>query len=92
MVNSMCMFERASGRRALPSGSKELENGGERVRGQITQVAMPDVLFILLDLADDMLHHPEHFRIIVIVDISLEQFDHIQAMAFILYKSRKEHI
>jgi hypothetical protein len=43
-------------------------------------------------LTDDVFHHPEHLGIIVVIDITLKQFDNIQAIPFILDKGGKKYI
>src|ERR1041385_6854471 len=53
---------------------------------------MPDVVCILFDLAYSQLHQFQDFRLIFVVDITLQQFEDIQPIARILYKSGEEHI
>jgi len=88
-ISSICASGLACVDIEISSRSKELENGRKRVGSQSTQIAVPDVLFILFYLSDDVPHHPKNCRIIIIVDISLKQFDHIQAIAVILHKGCK---
>ena len=50
----------------------QLKNWPESIGSQFTQIAMPDVRIILLYMTDNVLHHSEHFRIIIIIDITLK--------------------
>src|SRR5689334_2357077 len=49
-----------------------LINRREGIAGQLAKEAMPDMVLILLNLADYILHLPEHWWVIIIIHVSLK--------------------
>src|SRR3979411_2496039 len=52
--------------------------GAERVRGQIAQQFVPGVLFVLFHLGDHLTHLVQDRRSRIIVDVSLQELQHVQ--------------
>src|SRR5438270_8793248 len=53
---------------------------------------MPLMIFIPFYFAQYIFHYLEDLRLVFIVDVSLEQFDDVQAIAFVVHKFGEEHV
>src|SRR5258707_8771259 len=70
----------------------ELIDGAENARGQRAKTIMPLVILVALYLAHHVLHDFNNFGRIIIIDISLKQFENIQAVARIVDKFGEEDV
>src|SRR5579875_2093770 len=76
----------------LPPYSHLLRSRLKGINGKLSQVMVPDVIFILFYLAYDVFHDLKHCWFFFVVDISLKQFQNIDTIALILYKGGEKHI
>src|SRR5580658_1824455 len=69
-----------------------LEAGVEGVIGQIAEQLVPRMIWPFLHVAYDSAHFVQHGGIIRVVQITLQELEHVDAVLRILNESREKHV
>src|ERR1700722_8970206 len=64
----------------------------ERVHRHISQQLVPGMLRVLLDLRYHFLHFFENRRRRIVVNVALQQFQNVKAVAWIAHEVREQHV